>query len=121
MPVATHDTRTLTGASLVLTQSSLPAGWIAFVALAVASLCVAIGGIQLVRGQQHLVEQDSLAMQQKTRQLQADLDKAQLLQQVSAARSQELERQIEALHRTLREGEEELAFLRRPRDGRRQP
>ncbi len=121
MPAAAHNTRTLTGASLVLTRRSLPTGWIAFAALAATMLCAAVGAVHLHRGQQHLVEQYSSTAQQQTQQLRADLDKAQLLQQVAAARSQELERQIDALHRELRESAEELAFMRKARDTRRQP
>ncbi len=121
MPVTAHDTRTLTGASLVLTRRSLPAGWIAFIALAAATLCAGVGGIQLLRDQQQLVEQNASTTREQTRQLQADLDKAQLLQQVAAARSEELEKQIDALYRELRDSEEELAFLRKPRESKRQP
>ena len=121
MPVTAHHTRTLTGASLVLTRRSLPAGWLAFIALAAAMLCGGIGGLLLIRGEQQRVEQHASSAAQQTGQLQADLHKAQLLQQVAAARSDELERQIDALHRELRDSAEELAYLRNARSTKRHP
>jgi uncharacterized protein HemX len=111
----------LTGASLVLTRRSLPKGWLAFIALSAAMLCAGIGGWQLLHGQQRHIEQQASTALQQTRRLQADLHKAQLLQQVAAARSEELEKQIDALHRELRDSAEELAYLRTSRNAKRQP
>ncbi|MEO7854287.1 MAG: hypothetical protein ABIR94_18870 [Rubrivivax sp.] len=119
MQLARRDNRTLTGASLVLTRRSLPAGWVAFIALSLAALLVGMGGSQIYRSQQQATQHTHSAAQQRTQTLQVELDEAMLLQRMSAARTQELEREIDTLNRSLRESLEELAFLRKARDARR--
>lgn len=51
--------------------------------------------------------------------LQREVEQARLQQRLSAARSQELERQIDTLNRQLRDSQEELGFLRQARATRR--
>ncbi len=60
----------------------------------------------------------ALAELQQARQA---LDQARLQQRVSAARDQELERQIDALNQSLRQCQLDLAFFRGARDGRHRP
>jgi uncharacterized protein HemX len=119
MQLARRDTRTLTGAPLVLTHRRLPAGWIAFITLSLAALLVGTGASQIYRSQQQATQHTRSAAQLRTQTLQTELDEARLLQRMSAARAQELEREIDTLNRSLRESQEELAFLRKARDARR--
>jgi len=49
----------------------------------------------------------------------AELEQSRLALRMAEARGQELERQIDALNQRLRESNEQLAFLRTARDGRR--
>lgn len=51
------------------------------------------------------------------RQLQQQLDEARLQQRVSEGRGRELEHQIDALNKQLRESQDELTFFRKARDG----
>ena len=50
-------------------------------------------------------------------QLRQGLEQSRLMQRVADGRSQELERQIDALNQRLRECQEELTFFRKARDG----
>lgn len=49
--------------------------------------------------------------------LKQQLDQARLALRLSSARSQELERQVDALNQRLRESTEELTFFRKAREG----
>ena len=50
--------------------------------------------------------------------LRQEIDQARLALRLATARSQELERQVDALNQRLRESTEELTFFRKAREGR---
>ena len=92
-------------------------GWIVWCALVTAAL-LAGAAASHVYWRQRLapLQQQALALQDLP-QLQQGFEQSRLLQRVSEARSQELERQIDALNQRLRECQDELTFFRKARDG----
>lgn len=112
-------TQGLTRGHLVLHTRRWPSGWLAFAVLLVAGGLAAIAAAQLHQSRQEAGVQQHVAVQGQLQELQRELEQARLLQRVSAARSEELERQIDALNRALRESQEELGFLRQARAGNR--
>lgn len=112
-------TQELTRGTFVLSAGGAPAGWKVWIALLVVALLAAAATTHYHLGRRNAsVQQQSSALLQ-VQQLQSELEQSLLRLRVSAARSQELERQIDALNRSLRESQEELTFFRRARDGKR--
>jgi uncharacterized protein HemX len=116
-------TQRLTRRSLVLLPRRVPVGWAVGMALLVAaqSLAAAAGWWYWqqrqasVQAQEQAHERSESATQRQLGALQRELEQARLQQRLSASHSQELERQIDALNRLLRESQEELGFLRQAR------
>lgn len=122
-----RSTQRLTRRSFVLLPRRLRVGWAACIALLfvvqVAAAAAVWGYWQQrqasVQVQEQAHERSETAAQRQLGELQRELEQSRLLQRLSASRSQELERQIDALNRLLRESQEELGFLRRARAVRR--
>lgn len=116
-------TQRLTRRSLVLLPRRVPVGWAACIALLMAAqLMAAAAGWWYwqqrqasVLAQEQAHERSESATQRQLGDLQRELEQARLQQRLSVSHSQELERQIDALNRLLRESQEELSFLRQAR------
>lgn len=65
-----------------------------------------------------IVQAPSVDLSPALRRSREQLDRATLALRMADARSQELERQVDALNQRLRESNEELTFLRKAREGR---
>ena len=66
-----------------------------------------------------VVPAPALAPAPQAEPLRAELEQGRLALRMAEARAQELERQVDALNQRLRESNEQLAFLRTAREGRR--
>jgi uncharacterized protein HemX len=116
-------TQRLTRGPLVLLQKRVRVGWAAGIAFLIAAQWVAATagwwywqqGQAYVRVQEQAHERSESAAQRQVGELLHELEQSRLKQRLSVARSQELERQIDALNRLLRESQEELTFLRQAR------
>jgi uncharacterized protein HemX len=116
-------TQRLTRRSLVLLPRRVRVGWAACVALLVAAQLLAAAAAwwhwqqrqASVQVQERAHGRAESAAQHQLGELQRELEQSRLQQRLSASRSQELERQIDALNRLLRESQEELGFLRQAR------
>ena len=116
-------TQRLTRRSLVLLPRRVTVGWAACIALLIAAqLLAAAAGWWYwqqrqasVLAQEQAHERSESATQRQLGDLQRELEQARLQQRLSVSHSQELERQIDALNRLLRESQEELGFLRQAR------
>lgn len=120
-----HGGRThrLTRRSLVLLPRRLRLGWAACIALLVAAQLVAATAgwwywqqrQASVQAQEQAHARSETGTQRQLGALQRELEQSRLQQRLSVSRGQELERQIDALNRQLRESQEELGFLRQSR------
>ena len=116
-------TQRLTRGSLVLLPKRVRVGWAACIAFLIAAQWVAATAgwwywqqrQASVRVQEKAHERSESAAQRQLGALQRELEQSRLQQRLSVSRSQELERQIDALNRLLRESQEELGFLRQAR------
>jgi uncharacterized protein HemX len=116
-------TQRLTHRSLVLLPRRVRVGWAACMAVLIAAqLMAAAAGWWYwqqrqasVQAQEQAHERSESATQRQLSELQRELEQSRLHQRLSMSRSQELERQIDALNRLLRETQEELGFLRQAR------
>ena len=116
-------TQRLTRRSLVLLPRRVPVGWAACIALLMAAQLLAASAgwwywqqrQASVQAQEEAHERSESATQRQLGDLQRELEQARLQQRLSVSHSQELERQIDALNRLLRESQEELGFLRQAR------
>jgi uncharacterized protein HemX len=116
-------TQRLTRRSLVLLPRRVPVGWTACIALLIAAQLLAASAgwwywqqrQASVLAQEQAHERSESATQRQLGELQRELEQARLQQRLSVSHSQELERQIDALNRLLRESQEELGFLRQAR------
>ena len=108
----------LASASLVLAPSAARRRRYALAGLAVtAALLAGAAGAHLYwRERIGAWKEHASALQELERAEQA-LEQSRLQLRLSDARSQELERAVDALNQQLREAREEVAFLRRARDG----
>ncbi len=111
-------THQLTHAGLVLAPQQGRRRWLAALALAVALTAAAGAGYGVGRLHPQDVQRLSGALRDNQA-LQQALEQARMSLRLSEARSQELERQIDALNQRLRECQEELTFFRKTRDGKR--
>lgn len=114
-----HATRQLTRTVLVLSPRGTSAGWWACMALAVVALLAVAASIQVHLRQGDVSHQQHTSTLQQVHKLHLELEQSRLLQRVVAARSQELEREIGVLQRTLRESQDELTFFRKAQGGKR--
>jgi uncharacterized protein HemX len=116
-------TQRLTRRSLVLLPRRVRAGWAMCIALLIAAQLVAAATVgwywqqrqASVQAQEQAHERSGTEVQTQLGELQRELEQSRLQQRLSVSQSQELERQIDGLNRQLRESQEELSFLRRPR------
>jgi uncharacterized protein HemX len=116
-------TQRLTRRSLVLLPRRVRVGWAAGIALLIAvQLAAAAAGWWYwqqrqasVQVQEQAHERSETVAQRQLGELQRELEQSRLQQRLSMSRSEELERQIDALNRLLRESQEELGFLRQAR------
>jgi uncharacterized protein HemX len=111
--IATHR---LTHAGLVLSPQRAGRGWLAALGLVLALAAAGAGGYAAGRLQPQDVQRLGHALRDNQG-LQQALEQARLALRMSEARSQELERQIDALNQRLRECQDELTFFRKARDG----
>lgn len=101
--------------------------WVAGIAALIAAQLVAAAAAGWywqhhsvsVQVQERTQERAESATQRQLSELQRKWEQSLLQQRVSASHSQELERQIDALNRLLRESKEELGFLRQARAAKR--
>jgi uncharacterized protein HemX len=104
---------------LVLSPGHARRGWIVWCALLVTALLAGAAASHVYWSERLGGMQPRSTALNDMQQLRQGLEQARLLQRVSEARSQELERQIDALHQQLRECQEEVTFFRKTRDGKR--
>jgi uncharacterized protein HemX len=113
---------------VVLSPGRAGRGWILWCALVIAAMLAGAAGDhfywnewfgQLQQPVQQPVQQPAGAPKdpQQPQQPEQAQEQSRLLLRVSEARSQELERQIDALNQGLRECQEEVTFFRKARDG----
>jgi uncharacterized protein HemX len=107
----------LARARLVLSSVRGRRGWILWSALVIAALLGGATGSHLYWSERLGPLQQQAGALKELQQLRQGLEQSRLQQRVSDARSQELERQIDALNQQLRECQEEVTFFRKARDG----
>jgi uncharacterized protein HemX len=107
----------LASSKLVLSSGHAGRGWIIWCALVIAALLAGVAGDHLYWSEWFGQFQQPTAALKDLQQLQQGQEQSRLLLRVSEARSQELERQINALNQGLRECQEEVTFFRKARDG----
>ncbi len=113
-------TQRLTRRSLVLLPRHLRLRWVACIAVLIAAqLVAAVAAWWYWQQRQASVQAQEQAREQSESAAQRQLEQSRLQQRLSASHSQELERQIDALNRHLRESQEELSFLRQARTAKR--
>jgi Tfp pilus assembly protein PilO len=113
-------TQRLTRRSLVLLPRRMRIRWVACIAVLIAAQMVAaVATWWYWQQRQASVQAQEQAREQSESAAQRQLEQARLQQRLSASHSQELERQIDALNRQLRESQEELSFLRQARAAKR--
>ncbi len=116
-------TQRLTRRSLVLLPRRVRVGWVTCIALLIAAQLAAAAAAwgywqqrqAFVQAQERAHERAESATQRQLSALGRELEQSRLQQRLSASHSQELERQVDALNRLLRESQEELGFLRQAR------
>ena|SRR6267378_20512 len=102
---------------LVLSPGRAGRGWIVWCALVIAAMLAGAAGDHFYGNPLFGQLQQKTVVLKDPQQLQQGQEQSRLLLRVSEARSQELERQIDALNQRLRECQEELTFFRKARDG----
>jgi uncharacterized protein HemX len=118
-----RTTHRLTRRSLVLLPRRVRVGWAACLALLIALQLAAAAAVgwywqqrqTSVQVQERAHERSETSAQRQLDELRRELEQSHLQQRLSVSHSQELERQIDALNRLLRESREELGFLRQAR------
>jgi hypothetical protein len=108
----------LSRARLVLSTGRAGRGWFVWFALLIAAAAGAAGSHLYWTERLGELQQQAVALKDLQK-LQQGLEQSRLMQRVSDGRSQELERQIDALNQGLRECQDEVAFFRKARDGKR--
>jgi uncharacterized protein HemX len=103
---------------LVLSPGGARRGWIVWCALILAALLAGAAGSHLYWSERLGQVQQQAVARVDLQQLSQGLEQARLSLRVSDARSQELERQIDALNQQLHKCQEEVTFFRKARDGR---
>lgn len=106
-----HSAASLTRCSVVVTSRCWSAGALAHAVLLATTLVAGLYAGHL-HTQQGILDGQS---QRRLLALQRDIEQSQQLQRLSAARSHELERQIDALNLSLHESQQELSVLRSAR------
>jgi hypothetical protein len=112
-------TRDLTRVGLTLSpqRASVPR-WLTALLLAAATFAAGFGAAELLREREAPVVVRAPAPSAELAPLRQQLEQARMGLRVADARSQELERQIEALNLKLTEAQDELTFFRKAREGR---
>lgn len=109
----------LSHVGLVVAPRRRASRWWLRAAVAAGVLGFGIGAGYLWRESTTPPPQAPAASPAEVRALRDQLDQSRLAQRLSQARSRELERQIDTLNQQLAESQEQLAFFRKARDGRR--
>ena len=94
-------------------------GWLLWLLLVIAALGAGALGSHLFWRQRFELAQQQSTSQTELQQLQQGLEQSRLQLRVSEGRSQELERQIDALNQRLRESQDELTFFRKSHEAKR--
>ena len=113
---ATRDL-TRVGLTLAPKRASAPR-WLAALLLAASAFAAGLGAGELLRERPAPVVVRAAAPSAEIGPLRQQLEQARLGLRVADARSQELERQIDALNHKLTEAQDELTFFRKAREGR---
>jgi hypothetical protein len=113
---ATRDL-TRVGLTLAPKRASAPR-WLAALLLAGAAFAAGLGASELLREDPAPVVVRAPAPSAELGPLRQQLEQARMALRVSDARSQELERQIDALNQKLTGAQDELTFFRKAREGR---
>jgi uncharacterized protein HemX len=107
----------LARARLVLSARRGGGGRLVAGLLVVAALLAGAGASHLYWRRQLAPLQQQAAALKDLAGLRQGLEQARLMQRLADGRSQELERQVDALNQRLRECQEELTFFRKAHDG----
>jgi hypothetical protein len=113
---ATRDL-TRVGLTLAPKRASAPR-WLAALLLAASAFAAGLGAGELLRERPAPVVVRAAAPSAEIGPLRQQLEQARLGLRVADARSQELERQIDALNQQLTAAQDELTFFRKAREGR---
>ena len=113
---ATRDL-TRVGLTLAPKRASAPR-WLAALLLAGVAFAAGLGAGELLREPTAPVAVRAPAPSAEIGPLRQQLEQARMGLRVADARSQELERQIDALNQKLTEAQDELTFFRKAREGR---
>jgi hypothetical protein len=114
-PLSDNSRRAFTQGPLVLAPAAAVRHWPRTLAIATAALAIGAAATQWIwLGRIGQVQQQAASVAE-LQQLRQDLERASLTHRMSAAHSEELERQVDALNQRLRERDEELAFFRKSR------
>ena len=113
---ATRDL-TRVGLTLAPKRASAPR-WMAALLLAAVSFAAGLGAGELLRERTAPVVVRAPAPSAELGPLRQQLEQARLGLRVADARSQELERQIDALNQQISAAQDELTFFRKAREGR---
>ena len=112
-------TRDLTRVGLTLApKRALAPRWMAALLLAAVAFAAGLGAGELLRERTAPVVVRAPAPSAEIGPLRQQLEQARLGLRVADARSQELERQIDALNQQLSAAQDELTFFRKAREGR---
>lgn len=118
MMFARSASRQLTRMPLVLAPLQQRAGRHTGAALALLAMLAGAAGGHTYAMREPASATPAAALPDRLAPLQRELEASRMSLRVAESRSQELERQIDALNERLREGREELTFLRGAVDGR---
>ena len=113
---ATRDL-TRVGLTLAPKRASAPR-WLAALLLAVVAFAAGVAAGELLREPAAPIVVRAPAPNAELGALRQQLEQARMGLRVADARSQELERQIDALNQKLTEAQDELTFFRKAREGR---
>jgi len=101
---------------LVLASGRARGGWWSWCVIVLLALAGGAAAGHFYRIENVDLQAQAAAAQEKQA-LQRGLEQARLQLRVAESHGQELEREIDALNRRLREAQEELSFVRKARDG----
>jgi septal ring factor EnvC (AmiA/AmiB activator) len=122
MPVGFgRTTRKLTHVGLTLAPARRRGRWLIAVALLAAALAAggAIGYLLAERPAPAVAPPRAASPAPELAAVRQQLDEARMALRVADARSQELERQIDALNQKLTESQDQLTFFKKAREGKR--
>ena len=110
-------TRDLTRVGLAVMPQRRRGRWLVMPALVVVALAAGLGGGWELRDRAAPPVRQAVEGAAELPALRQQLEQSRLAARLSQARSQELERQIDALNRQLTASQDELTFFRKAREG----